>query len=261
MSDPHSTSSSEPVPDPRSRGGRRAVVLVAAGRSRRMGGGPRKPFLVVAGRTLLEHCAEVFCGTEGLAQIIVVASRDDLERIEALVAESPSFSVATRVVPGGEERADSVRCGVAACDEDIDCVAVHDAARPLLERHTAQGAFEVAEARGAALVAVPVRDTIKRSDDGGAHARETLDRSVLWAAQTPQVFRLPLLRSLLERAAADGFRPTDDAALHERYLGPIPIVEGSPTNLKITTPADLDLATSWMGARRDATSPRTGSST
>lgn len=253
MAPPH------PPPTPSESARRNAVVLVAAGQSRRMGGGPRKPFLVVEGHTLLEHCARAFEATEGLRRIVVVASADDLERVEVLTRESPCFRVPTLVVPGGAERADSVRLGVAACGDDIDCVAVHDAARPLLDPETAQRAFDTARDRGAALVAVPVRDTIKRTADGGAHAEETLDRSVLWAAQTPQVFRLPILRELLERAARDGFRPTDDAGLHERYLGPIPIVEGSPTNLKITTPADLELASSWMRARRDPATTRSGS--
>jgi 2-C-methyl-D-erythritol 4-phosphate cytidylyltransferase len=100
------------------------------------------------------------------------------------------------------------------------------------------------------VVAVPVVDTIKTSSDG-LHAQSTLDRSVLWSAQTPQVFRTSLIRELLDRAKGEGFRPTDDAALHERYLGGVPICEGDPTNFKVTTAADLVLASAVLRARRE----------
>jgi 2-C-methyl-D-erythritol 4-phosphate cytidylyltransferase len=93
-----------------------------------------------------------------------------------------------------------------------------------------------------------VRDTIKTSSSGEA-AEGTIDRSVLWAAQTPQVFRTALLRELFERAASDGFQPTDEAALHERYAGPVPLVEGSSDNFKITTPTDLVVAEAVLRAR------------
>jgi 2-C-methyl-D-erythritol 4-phosphate cytidylyltransferase len=94
-------------------------------------------------------------------------------------------------------------------------------------------------------------DTVKTSSDG-LHAETTLDRSVLWCAQTPQVFRLARFRELLASARADGFRPTDDSAMHERYAGPVPIVHGSAQNLKITTPEDLIVAASILRARRTA---------
>src|SRR6185369_8311937 len=94
---------------------------------------------------------------------------------------------------------------------------------------------------GAALLAVRATDTIKVSSDG-EHTDSTLDRAVLWSAQTPQAFRLEIFRELLERAAADGFRPTDDAALHERYRGSVEIVPGDAHNIKLTTPDDLAIA-------------------
>jgi 2-C-methyl-D-erythritol 4-phosphate cytidylyltransferase len=127
-------------------------------------------------------------------------------------------------------------------------VAVHDAARPLVTRAIVERALTVADRRGAALVAMPVRDTIKTSSTGDL-AEGTIDRSVLWAAQTPQVFRTALLRELFERAASDEFRPTDEAALHERYVGPVPLVEGESDNLKITTPTDLVVAEAILRAR------------
>jgi 2-C-methyl-D-erythritol 4-phosphate cytidylyltransferase len=127
-------------------------------------------------------------------------------------------------------------------------VLVHDAARPLIQVEVIELAARTAHEQGAALVAVPVSDTLKTSASG-THAERTLDRSVLWAAQTPQAFRRAVLVELLARAAADEFEPTDDCALHERYLGPVPIVAGDPSNLKITTPSDLMIAEALLASR------------
>jgi 2-C-methyl-D-erythritol 4-phosphate cytidylyltransferase len=113
---------------------------------------------------------------------------------------------------------------------------------------TIERAVEVAAREGAALVAIAVRDTLKNAPDG-AHAVATVDRSTLWAAQTPQAFRAAVLRELLARAAADAWVPTDDAALYERYVGPITLVPGEATNLKITTPEDLVLASAILAQR------------
>jgi len=173
---------------------------------------------------------------------------DDLERIRRLSAASPALAKVRAVVAGGELRTDSVRAGLAALSSDVVVVAVHDAARPLVRTETVERALAVAAREGASIVAVPVADTVKTSVDG-ERVERTLDRSVLWSAQTPQCFRIELLRALIERADADGFRPTDDAALHERYVGPVPIVRGEATNLKLTTPEDLALAAAILRAR------------
>ena len=132
-------------------------------------------------------------------------------------------------------------------------VAVHDAARPLIDADTVSRALEVAAESGGALVAARVTDTIKRSRDG-AVAEETLDRSELWAAQTPQVFHRADLLDWFARAARDGESFTDDAALCERYRGPVPLVEGPATNFKLTTRADLELARALL-ASRERTEP------
>ena len=132
--------------------------------------------------------------------------------------------------------------------QPVDVICVHDAARPLIRTATIERAIAVAARQGAALVAVPLRDTVKRSASGHS-ADETLERSHLWAAQTPQCFRTELLRDLLRRAEQDGFRPTDDSALHERYVGPVPIVEGDAANLKLTTPTDLAIAEAILAER------------
>lgn len=233
---------------------RTSVVIVAAGRSTRMSSAermPRKPFLVLEGMTVLEHAARAFDEISAVVEIVIVGNADDLARLKKLAADAPALRKTSAVVAGGVERVDSVRAGVAAIRSDTALVAIHDAARPLITRYTIERALTLAAEKGAALVAVPVADTIKTSQDG-KHAQSTLDRSVLWAAQTPQVFRAAEFRSLLEKAKQDAFRPTDDAALYERYVGAIPICEGDPSNFKLTTPGDLAIAASLLRARGES---------
>lgn len=236
---------------------RASAVLVAAGRSTRMGSGAppavRKPFIELGGRTVLEVTCAAFERATTIGSIVVVGHADDLDRLRALVAASAGGACAKvrAVVPGGAERTDSVRLGVEAAlggDSGTELVAVHDAARALIEPETIDAAVRTAAEHDAALVALAVHDTIKRAPDGRA-ARETLDRRELFAAQTPQVFRTRRLLELLQRAADEGWKPTDDASLWERYVGPVPLVEGSPQNLKITTRADLEIAEAILRER------------
>ncbi len=227
-----------------------AVVIVAAGTSTRMGAGERKPFLELAGRTVLEHACAAFDAVAAVTAIVIVAHADDRERLDELRRTSAALAKVTRVVAGGATRAQSARLGVHAAPADVDLIAVHDAARALVEPATIELAIATAATQGAALVATPVRDTIKRSPDGEC-AGETVERAGLWAAQTPQVFRASELRELAERAAAEGFTPTDDAALWERWVGPVALVQGEETNLKITTAADLAIAEAVLAHRAE----------
>ncbi len=237
------TSATEPEP-------RAAAVLVAAGSSTRMQlpGGVRKPFVLLEGRAVLEHAAAAFDACATIRELIVVCREEDAAAVKALAAGNPAFRKLTRVVPGGAERTDSVLEGVRAASDAVRLVAVHDAARPLIRSATIAAALATAARAGAALVAAPVGDTIKHSADG-QRAERTLDRATLWAAQTPQVFDRTKLLALLERAAAEGFKPTDDAALWERYVEPIALVRGESTNLKLTTPTDLEVAAAILRAR------------
>lgn len=227
-----------------------ALVLVAAGNSTRMGlgEGERKPFVELGGMTVLERAAEAFAAEPRVAEIVVVAQERDHERVRALAKAGGPLAKLSAVVKGGAERADSVRAGVEAVNPKLTLVAVHDAARPLIELATVVAALATATDRGGALVAARVTDTIKRSLDG-LTAKSTLDRSELWAAQTPQVFRRKDLLDWFARAAADHYSPTDDAALCERYRGSVPLVEGPHTNFKLTTLADLDLARAIVARR------------
>lgn len=231
---------------------RTSALIVAAGSSTRMGGGAavRKPFLALGGRTVIEHACAAFDRVPSVREIVLVGHPDDLQRLRALSGASGVMRKVRAVVPGGELRTDSVRAGVQACAADSELIAVHDAARPLVTADVVERALAVAAAHGASLVAVPVVDTVKTSADG-KRAEATLDRSVLWAAQTPQVFRRDLLVGLLERAAREDFRPTDEAALHERYVGPIAISRGANSNAKLTTPEDLAVFTALLRLRQE----------
>jgi 2-C-methyl-D-erythritol 4-phosphate cytidylyltransferase len=246
-------------PDPRH--ATAAAILLAAGRSERMrAGGPgvpleRKPFLAIEGRTVLEHAGDAFRRARRVDAVVLVVHAEDLARARALASSSPALSKVAAVVEGGARRTDSVRRGLAAVPGDGGLVAVHDVARPLVEPELIGAVIGAAAARGAALAATPVTDTIKTSVDGRS-AESTLDRTVLWAAQTPQVFRRGQLERLLEEAARDGFVPTDDGALYERYVGPIPMVEGDRWNLKLTTPDDLVVLAALLRERRTRPEPR-----
>lgn len=231
-----------------------SAVIVAAGQSTRMArtdddaARARKPFLVLEGRTVLEHACAAFDAVDAVREIVVVGHPDDLERIARMAAVSSSMRKVKHFVAGGELRVDSVRAGVAATSSDVALLAIHDAARPLVRPETIRSALVTASERGAALVAIPVADTIKTSPDGMC-AERTLHRSVLWSAQTPQVFRARAFRELLARAQAEGLRPTDDSAIYETYVGPVPLVPGDAHNLKITTPEDLVIAAAILHAR------------
>lgn len=231
---------------------RTSAVIVAAGQSTRLragGDAPRKPFLVFEGLTVLEHACAAFDLVHEVEELVIVGNTGDLARLSQLASSSAALRKVSSIVPGGELRTDSVRAGVEAANRTLPLVAIHDAARPLVTPHTIERAIALAAERGAAVVATPVVDTIKTSSDG-KHAQSTLDRSVLWNAQTPQVFRADRFRELLDRARTEGFRPTDDSALWERFVGGVPLCEGDPTNLKITTPSDVLFAGLLLRARR-----------
>jgi 2-C-methyl-D-erythritol 4-phosphate cytidylyltransferase len=146
-------------------------------------------------------------------------------------------------VAGGARRQDSLRAGLEAAG-DCALVAVHDAARPLLRAEDVERVIEAARASGAAILALPARDTIKLVHDG--RVRETPVRSACWAAQTPQVVRREWLVEALDKAARDGFEATDDAELVERLGLPVCVVEGQLSNFKITVDADLRAAEAWL---------------
>jgi 2-C-methyl-D-erythritol 4-phosphate cytidylyltransferase len=223
-------------------------VIAAAGRAVRFGGPVPKPYLKIAGATLLEHCLRTFTSLPGVAGGAVVLATGD-RRFERLPAALRRRVVA---VEGGDTRARSVLNGLqslitAAAD---DWVLVHDAARPCVPRRDLRalvGACRRDSVGG--LLAAPVADTVKQADEDGRSLR-TLPREGLWRAQTPQMFRLGILAGALAQALAAGFEPTDEAAAIEKQGLRPRLVEGSPLNVKVTRPADLAFAAAALAAVR-----------
>lgn len=210
-----------------------AAILLAAGRSQRMGG-IDKVWATLGGRPLLAWPLEMLAALEAVDRIVVVSGEERRGQIEALAAEvAPGRDV--RWTEGGERRRDSVAAGLAAAPEAAWYL-VHDAARPLASVVLAGRALDAAREAGAAIPGLAVADTVKVVDAEG-QVTSTLDRSALRAVQTPQAFAGPLLR---RAHAAGGDDATDDAQLVERLGEPVVVVEGEPNALKVTTSDDLD---------------------
>ena len=222
-----------------------AVILPAAGRSRRFRDPHyKKPFAVLAGRAVWLHSAERFLNRGDVQQVIVVIAEEDREEFGRKFGANLAI-LGIEVCTGGAERADSIQAALAKVRDDIDFIAVHDAARPCLAEKWIDAVFAAAQQTGAAILAVPVSATLKRvapAGQGGGPGLvgETVDRGGLWEAQTPQVFRRELLNQAY--AACGGAPSTDDAQLVERFGAPVAMVEGSPLNIKITTKDDHRLA-------------------
>ncbi len=222
-----------------------AALVLAAGRGERLGQGLPKAFVPLLGKPLLLRSLETLAAAPEIEQVLPVLNATDMRRYASLdLVPIPKLLAP---VAGGAERQDSVREGLAALPGSVDFVVIHDAARCLVRVEDVRRVIAGAEAGGAAVLARRVGDTIKRVRDG--RVIDTPDRSECWAAQTPQVFRLELLREALAKADAEGVQGTDDAQLVERLGAPVHVVEGSASNFKITWPADLAAAEAILQAR------------
>lgn len=223
-------------------------MLLAAGRGTRFGGNVPKAFLALAGVPLVVHSAERLCravpARDG-SRLVVMVHPDD-ERWLAPWRERLQALGDVRFAFGGATRQESMQNGLAAAGDDVDLILVHDAARALLPVDATRECVAAAAATGAALLAMPVPDTLKRVVDG--EVQGTVDRAGIWAAQTPQVIRRELLLRATAYAAEHGFVGTDDVSLVERLGAPVAVVRGSATNLKITLPEDLPLAERILAA-------------
>jgi 2-C-methyl-D-erythritol 4-phosphate cytidylyltransferase len=218
-----------------------AVIIPAAGSGSRMGARIPKPFIKLKGISILEHTIRAFAGTNNVHEIIVATSVEWKEEVETILSKFQEEVKILRVAQGGKERQDSIHNALQSMSEEIDIVAVHDAVRPFISEELIQKCCREALKVGGAIVAVPAKDTIKKIDDSQS-ITETPDRSNLWQAQTPQIFRKQLLLDAYKSAIESGFMGTDDASLVERIGGDVKVVEGDRRNLKITYPIDLKVA-------------------
>ncbi len=226
-------------------------MLLAAGRGSRFGGPIPKAFLSLRGQPLLLHSAERLLQAlpaGAVCQLVVLVHPDD--RSMHLAPCLPRLAAAAganlEIVNGGATRQQSMQNGLAACAADADLVLVHDAARALLPIEATRRCMLEAAEHGAALLAIPAPDTLKRVQQQVVVA--TVDRTNIWLAQTPQVIRRDLLSRAFRHAENTGFEGTDDVSLVEHLGERVVVVPGSATNLKITRPEDLPLAEAILAA-------------
>lgn len=211
-------------------------------------GGLRKQYLELLDEPVLVHALRPFLAHPSFDLAVVALPAEDADAPPGWLV---ALDARVRVVAGGAARGDSVRNALGAVPEGIDIVMVHDAARPLVTVEVIDRALAVAARGTGAVVAIPVADTLKEVDDAG-RIIATRDRSRFRRAQTPQAFPRRMLLDAYRLAAREGVQGTDDASLVERSGGQVVVVDGSPENLKVTTPADVALAEAILRRRMEA---------
>jgi len=214
-----------------------AAILVAAGKGTRMGAGADKLFLEAAGRPVVAHTWQRFNDAHCINEIVLVV-RDGMQSAFAELATRFRFQKPFHIVVGGAERQDSVWNGLMALPVTAEIVAIQDAARPCTTEELIAATVQGADETGAAVAAQPVTDTLKESTDGRLIQR-TLDRSKLWAVQTPQTFRVEVIRRALAEARRRHLVFTDDTAACELISQPVRLVSSIAPNPKVTVPGDL----------------------
>ena len=213
-----------------------AIVVPAGGVGRRLGSRTPKQFLRLRQTSILTLTVRHFMRHPAVRDVIVAAPSAYLARTRRTLAGARG-GAHLHVVAGGAARQESVWLGMQAVPEDAAVIIVHDAVRPFITRALIDRVIDAARAHGGAICALPIAETVKRVREGIVDA--TIDRSTLWAVQTPQAFRATLLREAHEKARRDGFVGTDEAMLVERLGHPVTVVQGLAGNVKITTPEDL----------------------
>lgn len=225
-----------------------AAIITAGGIGRRMGGTTPKQFLSLNGIPILARTISAFQQACCFQSIVLTVPADHLDTAANLL-KAHGFTSTCQLVVGGESRQDSVRAGLNALPREIELVVIHDGVRPLVAQKIIRDCLQAASLHGAAIAAIPIKDTIKEETCGVV--KQTVDRSNLWRAQTPQAARVALLREAYMQAEQDHFSGTDEASLLERVGYPITIVTGSETNLKITTPEDMIMADALLASKSD----------
>jgi len=220
------------------------AILVAAGRGTRMGPNVDKLFLEVSGRPVVAHTWQKFNDAACIDEIILVV-REGMQPHFVELARHHHFTKPHRFVTGGAERQDSVWNGLAALSPVCEIVAIQDAARPCTSEALIAATILAARETGAAVAAQPVTDTLKETTDGRTISR-TVDRSKLWAVQTPQTFQTPVIRRAIQAARDQGLKLTDDTAACELIGQPVRLVPASTPNPKVTVPADLPFIASLL---------------
>ena len=217
------------------------VLIPAAGMGKRMGKAVAKQFLPLGDRPMLAHTLLTFQRMSEIDEIIPILSQEDMDICLRDVIERFHITKVKTLVAGGKERQDSVNNGLQKIDADTSVVLVHDGVRPFVTQAIIKECIELARKGECVTAGVPLKDTIKEVDENGI-VRKTLERSRLWAIQTPQAFPAALLKKVHEEAHKRKLFGTDDATLAEKAGIKVRVIMGSYENVKITTPEDLILA-------------------
>lgn len=216
-----------------------SVIIPAAGSGKRMGGNTSKQYLTIGDKPIITETLAVFNDSPYIDEIILVSPAGDMPLMEKMLKKYDLAKV-SKIVKGGKERQDSISNGLGALDQSSSIVLVHDGVRPFISDEIIKELIDTVNKYGAAIVAVPVKDTVKKVL--GASIVETMPREDLWLAQTPQAFRFEIIKAAYENAREKGIKGTDDASLVQAMGSDVKIVMGSYENIKITTPEDLVFA-------------------
>jgi len=210
------------------------VIIAAAGKGKRMGTDINKQFILLDNKPILVHTLEKFQSIPWITEVVIVVHAEEINLVKELI-QNYNFIV-TAVITGGVERQDSIQLGLDNIKSEW--VMVHDGARPFISRNRLEELYSNVKSKGAAVLGVPVKDTVKVIDDFRV-IKDTPDRKSLWAIQTPQAFRTSILREAFIKANKNGFIGTDDSSLVERLGVKVSVIEGDYYNIKITTQDDL----------------------
>lgn len=217
------------------------AIVPAAGRGMRMGEDISKQYLPLAGKPILAHTLASLEQCPAIDEVILAVRGKEVAHCQEVVVEKFALKKVKEIIPGGEHRQDSVYNALKRIRPNCELVLIHDSVRPFLTEELILRTIEETELHGAVAAAVPLTDTIKQGN-GRGFVEKTLNRDELWSIQTPQGFKYNLIQKAYSQAYEDGFYGTDDASLVERMGHPVKIIEGSPENIKITTPEDLIIA-------------------
>ncbi|MCH8304101.1 MAG: 2-C-methyl-D-erythritol 4-phosphate cytidylyltransferase [Candidatus Marinimicrobia bacterium] len=226
-----------------------SAVIVAAGNSKRMDDGIDKLAVELNGKPLLAWTISRFESTEIIDEIIVVTREDEIEKVKELTL-SEGFRKVSSIIKGGAFRQQSTQNGLNATSDDSTVVLVHDGARPLIRTSDIERIAESAEENGAALLALPSKESVKEVHDG--RVTKTLPRESIWLAQTPQGFRKELLQKALSDAEKEGYVGTDEASLVERIGEEVAVVEGHSSNIKVTVSSDIGVVRSLLEGEEES---------
>jgi 2-C-methyl-D-erythritol 4-phosphate cytidylyltransferase len=229
---------------------RTTAIVLAAGEGRRIGGNTSKIFLPLAGRPLLLRTLDRVFSARTIENVVVVVAAHELVRCESLLRSDTALRALPWLVQtGGSTRRQSAKRGLEKIDAGTDLVMIHDGARPFVSASLIDRCVEVAADKGAVIVGLPARDTIKFVSQD-RRIQSTPERSLLWEVQTPQVFKRELILEAHARADQDGLEVTDDALLVERLGKSVFVIDGERTNLKITVPEDIWVAEALIREQR-----------